>query len=127
MVAETKEQNVVNTTKTTIATWTAPSSGSDSLVRVWMRCYVGSGNTNNGTISLTFTASDPQLGSGPGTFIQTGTTTAISGISGTKGTPTNAYATQFPISSGGSVTLSYQNTAAGTISDLVWATIELLA
>lgn len=127
MVGVTKDLNVVNSTGVTVLTVTMPNDGTNHMVRVYGDFYVGSGNTNAGTCTINVTYTDPHAGVTTNNFFTMGTTTALNASSVAKGTVIHPYARMFTASPNTSVTIAYQNSAAGTISDFVSAAIELLA
>ena len=122
--ALTKRRNVVNTTNTSIATWTN-SLSVIVLVRVWLQAWIGAANTNNGILTCTYTYTDPDAGVTTGTFL-TPAGVSLSAATQTKGTLTRTAVADVLLGTGPTLTIFYQNTAAGTISDFVTASIEVL-
>lgn len=125
-----RDVHVTVNTLTTIATATTPNDGINHILRVAMHADIGAGNTNNGSCTMDLQYTDARSGFSNITLasIQGGVCVTISALAESKGnTLYGASSGLLSASPNTTVTLAYQNAAAGTISDYVNAIIELLA
>lgn len=120
--ASAKQTNITNTTLTSIAAYTPTA---DVLAVIYVTFRVGAGNTNSGVITANVTFTDGASGA-TATLATYGTTTSLSGATLAKATTYSCAALSIYAASGHAITVQYQNTAAGTISDFVNATILLM-
>jgi hypothetical protein len=125
IVGTVLEYGVVVNTQQTVLTWTAPNR--DSLVRVSADLLVGASNTNNGTVTLQITYTDLLNGSISLALYNSATLALLSAVSLTKGACYHAMPVTVMVLAGGSISLKYQNSAAGTIGDKVTGVFELLS
>lgn len=117
---------VNNSTATTIISQQMPS-GSPPLVIVSLDFVVGSTNTNNGSITITVSfTSNITLGAQV-IHMTSPTGTQFSSTAITKGNYITCQLLFIDPTASNIVTVTYQNSAAGTITDLVNCTITQLA
>lgn len=130
IVAAAQDASVTVNTFVTVCSATTPNDGKNHVVRFWMGALVGAGNTNNGNVSLCVNYTDPQAGAitnGALPYINGTAVGSASFVGVLKGsTQLTSMSWTVLCAPNTSVAARYENTAAGTISDRVSATIELL-
>ena len=129
-IAKATDLSVTGTAATVVCSGTTPNDGLNHIVRFWCGGLVGAGNTNNGVVSLTLTHTDPQAGAITTSFAylsSSGVVLALN-IAAVKGAgQINAIVLEAECSPNTTVSVSYQNTATGTISDRASGVIELMS
>lgn len=114
-------------TDTVVTSFTTPNDGANHVVRLTSYVYVGIGNTNNGTISVYSAYTDPDVGALTVSLTNYASAAVISALAVTKGATLRTIPQTIVCTPNSTVAVHYQNNVAGTISDHVTATIELLA
>lgn len=126
VIKESRAQSVVNNSATVICSVTAPA-GATHWCRASLEFIVGAGNTNNGAVTVLLSYSDPVSGAITPNLNNYNGATAINATAVTKGTRVFTIPLTFEVSAGSNITLQYQNNVAGTISDRVNGSIEVLS
>ncbi|HEX9413446.1 MAG TPA: hypothetical protein VF916_08060, partial [Ktedonobacterales bacterium] len=127
IVAQAIRTNVVNSSDTTLLTWTSPNDGNKHTICVHGRFFIGAANTNNGVISFNVQGTDPDTGAGTFAFVQYIGATAISASAITKGSAIRCASLTLEVSPNTAVTAHYQDNVAGTISDFATVIVKLLS
>lgn len=126
VIGDPKDVVVSVATPVTILSITTPNIGSTQRIRVSLNFVVQ--GTNNGIITADCTYFDGANGGAVATNFDTYHGTTLNGATITKGAIFNiTKPLEIETTSNSTLTVVYQNTAAGTINDLVTVTAEVIA
>jgi hypothetical protein len=126
VVAQAQEGSVSVNTLVTVASFTTPNDSRNHLIRVCSDFRVGSGNTNNGTVSLAIHYTDDSANTGSLGLTNSATIATYNAVACNKGFSFHAFPVTVLVAPNTTVQGNYTNSAAGTIADKVTFYFELL-